>query len=126
MRARISPLILATAIAGVLAACAAGTAGGSGSTASRDIITRSQLAEIPESTAYDAIRRLRPRWLRRRGTRNELAVVYQDNFRLGELDQLRSIMIEQVAEIRFISASDATTRWGTGHSGGAIQVITQR
>jgi hypothetical protein len=29
-----------------------------------------------------------------------------------------------VKEIRYISASDATTRWGTGHSGGVILVVT--
>jgi hypothetical protein len=43
--------------------------------------------------------------------------------RHGDIQSLRSILIEEIAEVRFISASDATTRWGTGHAGGVIQVL---
>jgi hypothetical protein len=50
-------------------------------------------------------------------------VVYMDDTRLGEVASLSTIPAGRVREIRYISASDATTRWGTGHSSGVIQVI---
>ena len=33
-----------------------------------------------------------------------------------------AILVEEIDEVRYISATDATTRWGTGHAAGVIQV----
>jgi hypothetical protein len=49
-------------------------------------------------------------------------VIYVNGMRAGPLEALRSISAVDVQEIRYISAADATTRWGTGHSGGVIEV----
>ena len=53
-------------------------------------------------------------------------LVYVNEVRLGMVEDLRTIPTTQVQEIRYISATDATQRWGTGHSSGVIQVITRR
>jgi hypothetical protein len=77
-------------------------------------------------SVYDAIRRLRPAWLRARtavGGDAILPVVYLDGVRGGDLSYLQSIGIEEVERVRFVNARDATTRWGTGHAGGAIEVM---
>ena len=42
----------------------------------------------------------------------------------GGVEELRSIRAEHVVEIRYMSASEATTRFGTGYTGGLILVTT--
>lgn len=89
------------------------------------------LAEQPVTNAYDAVQRLRPRWLVERGPSTLNAsgnpvVVYVDNHRLGNVDELRNLAIQLIAEIRYRDAADATTRYGTGHASGAIEVTTKR
>lgn len=114
----------------LITACAsggrgAGTDSGSGG-ARRDRITADDLAGIVEDNAYDVISRLRPQWLRRRG-RSLLPAVFRDNIRIGtDIEALKSIRLENVFELRYLSASDATMRWGTGFTGGVIQIVTRR
>jgi outer membrane cobalamin receptor len=55
-----------------------------------------------------------------------MPVVYVDNVRFGDLETLQSIPITGIAEIRYMSGPDATTRWGTGVLGGVIEVIRKR
>lgn len=85
-------------------------------------------------TAWDLIQRLRPAMLRPRafslrGGRGSPAVspvAYLDDVRLNDLRSLQQVWREQIYEIRYLSASEATTRWGTGHASGAILVVTRR
>ena len=128
-----------------LAGCAAGTAPQAGSTdpapervarGSLNLITSAEIdaAGAELHSAYDLVQRLRPTMMRARnqtaGTTSAGEVIgpvaYVDDVRLGALDLLRTVMRASVREIRFISATDATTRWGTGHSNGVIQVLTKR
>ena len=93
---------------------------------SRNLIAAPELMATNAASAYEAIQRLRPSWLRpRSGTGSEgfLPVVYIDGVRSGDLYFLQSIRIEDVDRIRYLNSRDATTRWGTGHAGGAIEVI---
>ena len=64
-----------------------------------------------------------------RGSTNQLEavdlVVYMNESRLGGSDQLRQIPLSDIREIRYFTAADATTKWGTGHTAGAIQVISR-
>ncbi len=82
-------------------------------------------------SALDGIRRLRPRFLRSR--RAEVArqalvlpVVYLDGMKLGELRTLESIHLRSVLEIQYSSPTEATMRWGLGHEGGVIHVMSRR
>ena len=95
--------------------------------ASRELITRTQIEATPAQDAYDLVQRLRPEYLRERGVSSisrgpALPVVYMDGVRRGGPEILKTIRSNEIEEIRFISATDATTRWGTEHTAGAIDI----
>ncbi len=121
----------------VLAGCgAAATASGGGNS---NLITSELLREAdPEGlNVYQIIQRNRPRWLREgRGDTSfgnaaggaagsDFARVVLDGLPYGAINELRSLEADQVESIEYMSASDATTRFGTGYSGGAILVRTR-
>jgi hypothetical protein len=93
-----------------------------------DGITAAEIEKIPAASAFDVIQRLRPEFLRSRaripgGTAESGApLVYVDGIRAGGLDVLRTIAARDVHEIRRLSAPDATTRYGPGHSSGVIEI----
>ena len=90
-----------------------------------NLITADELSGLTVGNAYEAVRRLRPAWLQARG-RSPLPVVYRNDTRWGgDPSSLESIRIDSVSEMRFLSASDATTRYGTGFTGGVILVVTR-
>ncbi len=95
----------------------------------QDVVTGEQLVETRQSTVFEALRQLRPRWLRSRGAgpageRYEVNI-YVGNQLMGTLDFLRTIKPEAVRELRRYTASEATTTFGTGNMGGVI-AITRR
>lgn len=123
------PLFVAV---GLATACVSSSAGSSNSSrGSRDVITLEDLDQETSGSAYDAIQRLRPRWLQSRGVSSTRTMrptpprVYMDNAPLGSLNSLNSISITDVQRMQFMNAGDATTRFGTGHDGGAIMVTTR-
>ena len=118
--------VLATfALAIGLAGCGAGAGGGGGGGGSGNRITNAELADLQQLDAYQAIQRLRPTWLRQRGS--QLPNVYVDGARrTGGLDELASLRVSDIEEMRYLSGNDATTRFGTGNDGGAIMVTTRR
>lgn len=112
----------------LLVGCASGSGSDSGPNRSRDVITEAELAEQPSGTAHDAVSRLRPGWLRSRGRtigQESLPRVFVDGRDFGPLATLSQFRIENISEIRFISARDATTRYGTGYPGGIISITTK-
>lgn len=108
------------------AACGGNPPPGSALGGDPDVITREQIAALDVTYAIDAVRRLRPSWLRSRGGIDEEPVVYVDAARRGGTRALATISVEIVEDIRYLSGPDATTRLGTGHRGGAIMVRTRR
>ncbi len=94
-----------------------------------DVLTGEQLVETQQLNVYDALRRLRPRWLTGRGgARGAGGIgvsVYVGRQRMGDVDFLRTLDLQGVREVRYHNASDATTTFGTEAAGGAI-VITRR
>jgi hypothetical protein len=131
MRAALSPGRLVLTSCALLALAAAGCAS-SGTTGSRggdpDVLTAEDLQTVQDLSAYDAVRRLRPAWMRARGagTARATPIVYVDGMRRGSLDELSSVRASEIQEIRYLSASEATTRFGTNNTGGAIVVTTRR
>ena len=107
----------------VVAACA--SSGRSGPRRDPNLITLAELNEVSDRAAYDAIERLRPRWLTVRGRNSGLPSVIWDG-RPYRLDILRNMPLEQVAELEYVSAIDATTLYGTGYPSGAILVTSRR
>jgi hypothetical protein len=82
-------------------------------------------------TAHEIINHLRPEWLRPRGAVSlqspnaSYPVVYVNGTRYGPLDSLRQLPSDSIRQIEYMGASDATTRFGTGHPGGVIMITTR-
>ena len=96
----------------------------------RSLMTGEEVVATHASTLYDAIQQAHPEFLRTRGfssisnARADVPRVFVDNMDLGDVQILKSIYPNDVAEVRRFSAEEATTRWGTGYVGGAIAVVT--
>ena len=117
----------------LLAACAIAPSGaGRMSGEDRDVLTAAEISQSGGATAYEVIAQLRPEFLRSRGLSSLLAataptaVVYMDNVQLGGLEVLRTVGAQTISRVEYLSASDATTRFGTDHTGGAILISTKR
>jgi len=127
-------------IAGLLTACGTGTSSRSGG--EMNVVTRQELQEFPELTVFEFVRQWRPTWLRaRRGDinigaqtglasdlRSERGIrVYMDGTYQSEgTSFLNRIFVPEIQEMRWLSASDASQRFGTGHSSGAILIVSRR
>lgn len=124
-------MIVVMSVAGTTACVSSGESSGPRSGA--DVLTQEDLAapEIRSLSAYEAIQRLRPRWVRRRATATPVAgtellpTVVMDNAR-GGMEMLRSTRVSSIEIIRFMGPRDATTIYGTGFASGVIEVITLR
>jgi hypothetical protein len=132
MRPRVSPrrLFAFAALTLTLAGCAGTGAGGAASGPRRGTTTRivaDELAGVAEMDLFGAISRLRPNWLRAqsRGTMPRLIIDGTPQPE-GSIEMLRSMRVSDAGELQYMSASDATTRYGTGYPAGAILVTTKR
>ncbi len=131
LRAAVSVIAVVT-----LAACASGGTSAGGKTRySQNVITADELATVDVTDAYQAIQRLRPQFLTnsrgptqmgtRSGTTDSGIQVYMNDQRLGDVSSLSQIPKNDIQEIRFLSASEASSRFGTGNTSGAI-VVTRK
>ena len=99
----------------------------------RDAITEAEIARIAATDAYDVVRKLRGNFLASRGLTTFWRTdggaspqVFVDGMHVGSLAELRGIPANTIHEVRFVSASDATVRYGIGYAAGVIQVTTKR
>lgn len=91
-----------------------------------DVITRADIERTDAATVLDAVRLIRRHWISPARIRGQAPIrVYVDNVLRGGLQELRFIQSNHIAVIRYFNARDATTRWGTDHSGGVILVELQ-
>ena len=101
-----------------------------------NLIVMEEFQRTSATNVYDAIQQLRPQWLagvrlrspaelEQLGVRGTI-VVYLGGVRYGSLESLRELSLLTVTEIRFLDAREATSRYGTGHTAGAIDVIIGR
>jgi hypothetical protein len=74
----------------------------------------------------DALRDLRPNYLRGRNATRAPDVFFDDSTLPNSISELATILPESVREVRFLNGMDATHRYGPGHIGGAIVVILSR
>jgi len=122
-------VLLVCSVVLLATSCAVASQSGDGNSRSQTRLSHADLENTSELTLYDAIQRLRPRWLRPRGTNSARGpariVVYLNNVRVGGVSYLHDLAVESVQEVSFINASDATTRWGIGVAGGVILVISR-
>ena len=137
---RFLSLVLVLVLAPVVSACASSSDrpfAERGETATQTargnstLIVRAQLAELTQRNAYEAVETLNRRWMQSRRTSSfasgpAYARVVVDGIVRGGLDELRRLNTENIETMRYVSATDATTKYGTGFSGGAIEVTTIR
>lgn len=123
---------LVTALLLVPTACGSRStsADASAPSARRDIIAREELDRGQWANAYEAVRNLRPQWLRVRGrdTINSepgTVQVVLDDVRLGGVDALRTLPLTGVVYFQWLDGISASQRWGTGFGNGAIVISTR-
>lgn len=120
----LTPLLAAVLLLGVQA-CATG---GSGERGNGDTITHEQLLEVSASDVYEAVQRLQPSWLTSRGPRSltddtpSVASVYMSGSHVGDVEFLRTLQPDEVEELRYYEAGEASARFGMGHPRGVIEV----
>jgi hypothetical protein len=129
--ARVAGILLL--IGGLACASSGGSAAQAGrpdSRTDRNILRTADLTEAQKDlTVMQVVRQLRPHFLAGSGamtTGNAGLIVYQDDSRLGGPSTLNEVRMREVIEIRYLSASEASGRYGLGHEGGAIAIRRRR
>ena len=92
---------------------------------SANLITEADIRATSYQNALEIVENLRPAMMRPRPGGGPV-MLYLDDVKMMDLNGLSTVPAGRVKEIRFISAQDATTRWGTGHASGVILVTTKR
>jgi len=119
-------VVLSLVLAAGLSGCGTGTsARGTPPRGSSDRIVEAELEPLYQLTAFEAVQRLRPRWLQTR-TRADPMVHVDGNIRSEGASALRNLRADDVQEMQYMSPADATTRFGTGYVNGLILVTTKR
>ena len=96
-----------------------------GPRSSSNVLTKQEISTVAVQNLYEAVQRLRPGFLRARTTSagpGMLPDVFFDGIRKGSPEYLRSIPASEVAEIRYLTVQDATTRYGLNVSAGVLDV----
>lgn len=95
-------------------------------------ITEDQIALLHASNAYDIVAQTHANFFHSRGRESlnsdapPIPVhVFIDDTYYGDVNSLRNIGVEEVMEIRLYQSYEAQYKWGSGHMGGVIQVITK-
>lgn len=128
-------LITSVAITGCASSGSTAAVEQSGTRSARreaNVITADELVNAPQGDLFSAVQTLRPAFLQTRGassfgvaTAPEAIQVYVDGVHVGDVTMLRQYQARDIKEVRKLSAADATQKYGTGHSQGAI-IVTRR
>ena len=127
----VSVLVLGGCATGGTQTGTTGTTSAPSQRGSPDAIGSDELAKVAHNDLYAAISQLRPTFLVTRGASSfgnaapEVVQVYVDGVRIGDVQALRQINAVDVKEVRHLSATEATQRFGTGNTMGAI-VVTRK
>jgi hypothetical protein len=104
----------------------------SGAAVDNNAITEAEIDSVHATSAYDAVRKLRPRFLEPRGRMSldpqappAQPNVYVDNQYYGDISSLRTISAAVVEVIKFYNASEAQYAFGRGNMAGVISVLTK-
>ena len=95
-----------------------------------DVVTGRDIPLAGGTSVFDGLRLLRPTFAvgpRRTTLRDPsgtVPVVYLDGTRVGDVEILRAMHHSELATMRYLDPPAATIRYGTGHTAGAILVVT--
>jgi len=101
------------------------------------VITAEEIAQSGATSAYEAIEKLRPQFLRpplnsqlaglsRSGSETPGIVVYHGDRNLGDLDVLKHVKAEEVLEIRYYRPTEASGKLGIMNGSAAIVLTLNR
>ena len=119
------------ALTAVIACASGGGSGGPASVRKGSLLTAVEIAEAHAdvNSAYDAVLRLRPNWLARKGSMSstpgstDVAQVFVDGQAAGDIAALRNIPAYYVAAVEYFDITQAGARFGIrAGSSGAIEV----
>lgn len=124
-------LLGSMAVLTVLVGTGACASGGSGSSSgSATVITGEQLMATNQNNLFQALQNLRPQWLRSRGsaslTSPTQVMLFVNEAPYGTVNDLSSIPIDAVQDIRFLNASEAGSRYGTAAGAGGLLLVRTR
>ena len=113
----------------LLAACTSATATRAPKGGVRNVLAAEEIELSNVGTLHDAIQLLRPHFFFSRG-RTSLRpgaaprpVVIVNSVPQATIESLRTISARDVQYVRFLTAPEATTRFGTGYMAGVIEVV---
>lgn len=94
---------------------------------SRDLLGEAEIRNANASTAYEAINRLRPSFIRwqRNVTGNERRLVYVDGTLMGGLEWLQTIPATDIHEVRLLTPLTGSGMYPLNNAGGAIMITTK-
>lgn len=102
-------------------------------TSERNTLGEDEIEALRATTAYDIVARTHAEYLHSRGRESmdpnipEIpAHVFIDDTYYGDISTLKTVPASQVAEVHFFQAFEAQYKFGSGHMGGVIQLITKR
>ncbi len=92
------------------------------------LITAEEIERTGLGNAFDAVQRLRPRWLRARevlsldssSPRMAQIRVYIDDRDQGDLEYLKTIPAERILTLEFVSMNEAGARYGPSEGPGIV------
>jgi hypothetical protein len=122
--------ILAAAVVSALIVFGCASPGTPPTHYSADTITEEQIDAYNGDTVYLLIQSLHASWLQERGHESMRVaapvMVYIDGIpQYDGVDSLKNLRPREVQEIKYLDSRQATARFGTGHSNGAI-LVTRR
>ena len=124
---RLIALLLLLAAIPTLGGCSHATAQGA-TPGSSNVLTQEQLAATNSANLYDAIAKLRPDWLTRRGPTSlsdptpASVSVFMNGTLLGKVDYLAQMRVLDATAVRYWEAATASVRFGMGHPRGVIEI----
>lgn len=120
------------AVVGLIACSSAERSTGDRPNRSTNVLNEEEILQANSSNVYDLVSKLRPKWLYGRGTKSFLSpeasvpIVYVNGVRHGTVETLYNLHVADISQIRYLSASEATTRYGLDHTSGAILITYSR
>ncbi len=98
-----------------------------------DVVNEDDITALRAVTAYDVVSRTHGEYLHSRGRQSMSskmlevpAHVFVDDTYYGDIQTLSSIPASNLSEVRFYQGYEAQYKFGSGHMGGVIQLITKR
>jgi hypothetical protein len=98
-----------------------------------DVIEEDTIEAMHATSAYDVVSRTHGEYLHSRGRQSldskipEVpAHVFVDDTYYGDVSTLRTVPASELSEVRFYQGYEAQYKFGSGHMGGVVQLITKR